>query len=198
MVQPSRNVLALFLAVLAAVATIGAVLALYLRFEVAEQDAFADRAAAAFDRPEVRRVVAREVVVQLIDRGSTDLVAARPVLEGVVEALVGTPPFQRLVRAAAAQSHQLLFERDDNSLVFDLADVSTVVLSGRAQRLARHRQARARRRGRPPGGRPRAQLRRGHAGGGRHRQAAGACGCRCWPCSCWPARWCWPPTAAGR
>ncbi|HEX5910809.1 MAG TPA: hypothetical protein VFY44_09965, partial [Thermoleophilaceae bacterium] len=130
MVRPSRNVLALFLAVLAAVATIGAVLALYLRFEVAEQDAFADRAVAAFDRPEVRRVVAREVVVQLIDRGSTDLVAARPVLEGVVEALVGTPPFQRLVRAAAAQSHQVLFERDDNSLVFDLADVSTVVLSG--------------------------------------------------------------------
>ena len=130
MVQPSRNVLALFLAVLAAVATVGAVLALYLRFEVAERDAFADRAAAAFDRPEVRQVVAREVVVQLIDRGSTDLVAARPVLEGVVEALVGTPPFERLVRAAAAQTHQVLFERDDNSLVFDLADVSTVVLSG--------------------------------------------------------------------
>jgi len=130
MVRPSRNVVALLLAVLAAVATVGAVLALYLRFEVGERDAFADRAAAAFDRPEVRQVVAREVVVQLIDRGSTDLVAARPVLEGVVEALVGTPPFQRLVRAAAAQSHQLLFERDDNSLVFDLADVSTVVLSG--------------------------------------------------------------------
>ena len=130
MVRPSRNVVALLLAVLAAVATVGAVLALYLRFEVGERDAFADRAAAAFDRPEVRQVVAREVVVQLIDRGSTDLVAARPVLEGVVEALVGTPPFQRLVRAAAAQSHGLLFERDDNSLVFDLADVSTVVLSG--------------------------------------------------------------------
>ncbi|HYI35249.1 MAG TPA: hypothetical protein VEX39_01480 [Thermoleophilaceae bacterium] len=130
MVRPSRNLLALVLAVLAAVATVAAVLALYLRFEVAERDAFADRAAAAFDRPEVRRVAAREVVVQLIDRGSTDLVAARPVLEGVVEALTGTPPFQRLVRAAAAQSYEVLFERDDNSLVFDLADVSTVVLSG--------------------------------------------------------------------
>ena len=130
MVRPSRNVLALLLAVLAAVATVGAVLALYLRFEVGERDAFADRTAAAFDRPEVRRVVAREVVVQLIDRGSTDLVSARPVLEGVVDALVGTPPFQRVVRGAAAQSHQLLFERESNSLVFDLADVSTVVLSG--------------------------------------------------------------------
>ena len=111
-------------------ATVGAALALYLRFEVAERDAFADRTAAAFDRPEVRQVVARAVVVELVDRGSTDLVSARPVLEGVVEALVGTPPFERLVRAAAAQSHQLLFERDDTSLVFDLADVSTVVLSG--------------------------------------------------------------------
>lgn len=130
MVQPSRNLLAAVLAVLAAVATIAAALALYLRFEVGERDAFADRAAAAVDRPEVRRVVAREVVVELVDRGSTDLVSARPVLEGVVEALVSTPPFQRLVRAAAAQSHELLFERDDTALVFDLADVSTVVLSG--------------------------------------------------------------------
>ena len=64
MVRPSRNLLALVLAVLAAVATVAAVLALYLRFEVGERDAFADRAAAAFDRPEVRRVVAREVVVR--------------------------------------------------------------------------------------------------------------------------------------
>lgn len=130
MVTPSRNLLALVLAVLAAMATVGAVLALSLRFEVGERDAFADRSVAAFDRPEVRRVVAREVVVELIDRGSTDLVSARPVLEGVVEALTGTPPFQRLVRAAALQSHGLLFEREDSSLVFDLADVSTVVLSG--------------------------------------------------------------------
>ena len=176
--------LALFLAVLAAVATIGAVLALYLRFEVAERDAFADRAAAAFDRPEVRRVVAREVVVQLIDRGSTDLVAARPVLEGVVEALVGTPPFQRLVRAAAAQSHQVLFERDDNSLVFDLADVSTVVLSGMrsvSPDIARRVPGR---RGRTPGRRPRARTspvtrwRRPTPSGG------WPCGSRCWPCSC--------------
>lgn len=130
MAIPTRNVVALALAVLAAVATVGAVLALYLRFEIAEQDAFADRTVAALDRPEVRRVVAREVVVELIDRGSTDLVSARPVLEGVVEALTSTPPFRRLVRAAAAQTHELLFERDDSALVFDLADVSTVVLSG--------------------------------------------------------------------
>lgn len=130
MVRPSRNLLALVLAVLAAVATIGAVLALYLRFEIGDRDAFADRTAAAFERPEVRRVVAREIVVELIDRGSTDLVSARPVLEGVVDALTSTPPFRRLVRIAARQSHQLLFEREDSSLVFDLADVSTVVLSG--------------------------------------------------------------------
>ena len=96
MVQPSRNLLAAVLAVTAAVATVAAALALYLRFEVGDRDAFADHTAAAFDRPEVRRVVAREVVVELVDRGSTDLVSARPVLEGVVEALIGTPPFERL------------------------------------------------------------------------------------------------------
>ena len=174
MVQPSRNLLALSCAVMAAVATVGAVLALYLRFEVGERDAFADRTAAAFDRPEVRRVVAREVVVELIDRGSTDLVSARPVLEGVVEALVGTPPFQRLVRAAAAQSHQLLFERDDNVAGVRPGRREHGGAVRRAQRVARHRQAGARRRGRAAGRRARARLRRRHAGRGRRRPAAGA------------------------
>ena len=196
MAQPSRNLIALFLAVLAAVATVGAVLALYLHFEVGERDAFADRTAAAFDRPEVRRVVAREVVVQLIDRGSTDLVSARPVLEGVVEALVGTPPFQRLVRGAAAQTHQLLFEREDSSLVFDLADVSTVVLSGArsvspdiAKRVPDDVDARlvdVRERAFASDTLAAADT----VGGWPSAPAPGAAPAR--------ARWCWPPTGAGR
>jgi hypothetical protein len=54
--------------------------ALYMRQEIINSDAFADRASDALQRDAVRRVVAREVVVQLFDRGSTDLISARPVL----------------------------------------------------------------------------------------------------------------------
>ena len=42
----------------------------------------------------VRRVVGREIVVNLIDRGSTDLVAARPLLESVVDAVIAVEAVQ--------------------------------------------------------------------------------------------------------
>jgi hypothetical protein len=126
--RPRRDFLAVVLAVLAAVATVAAIVALYLRFEIADSGQFADRAVAALEEPAVRQVASREVVVGLIERGSPDLVSARPVLESAVQAVVATDPFRRLVRVAALQGHHLLFDRGD-AFVLDLADTGTVVVS---------------------------------------------------------------------
>jgi hypothetical protein len=123
-----RDRAAVVLAVVAAVAAVGAVVAVYLRVEVADRDRFADRAVAALDRPEVRDVVARQVVVGVVERGSPELISARPLLETAVEAVVTTGPFRGLVRKAAQQAHSLLFDRG-NAFVFDVADTGTVVLS---------------------------------------------------------------------
>ena len=126
--RPGRDLVALFLALLGAVATVGAVVAIYLKAEIADRDAFADRAVAALEEPAVRQVAARQVVVGVLERGSPDLVSARPLLETAVQTIVGTPPFRALVRTTALQAHSLLFEHG-NAFVFDLADTGTVVLS---------------------------------------------------------------------
>jgi hypothetical protein len=127
-IRPRRDLIGLLLAALAALATVAAVVALYARAEIADRDAFADRAVAAVEVPAVRQVVARQVVVGVLERGSPDLVSFRPVLETAVGAVVATPPFRALVRRAALQAHRLLFDRG-TTFVLDLADTGTVVLS---------------------------------------------------------------------
>lgn len=128
MTRPRRDLLAVVLGVLAALAAVAAIVALYLRDEVADRDAFATRATAALQDSAVRDVASREIVVGLIERGSPDLVSARPLLETAVGAVVGTDAFRGLVRGAALQAHSLLFDRGD-AFVLDLADTGTVVLS---------------------------------------------------------------------
>jgi hypothetical protein len=126
--RPRRDLVALVLSLLAAAATVAAIVALYVQTEIADRDAFADRAVAALDDTAVRDVAAREVVVGVIERGSPDLISARPLLETAVQTIVTTSPFRALVRTTALQAHSLLFEHG-NAFVFDLADTGTVILS---------------------------------------------------------------------
>jgi hypothetical protein len=126
--RSGRDLVAVGLSLLAAVATVGAIVALYVHAEIGDRDAFADRAVAALEDPPVRQVVARQVVVGVLERGSPDLLSARPLLESAVQTIVGTGPFRALVRSAALQGHHVLFDRGD-AFVLDLADTGTVVLS---------------------------------------------------------------------
>jgi hypothetical protein len=116
------------LAALAAVCAIAAVTCIYLRAEILSPRRFADRTAAALDTAPVRRVVARELVAQVVDRASPDLLAARPVITSAVEAFVATRQFRGIVHALAGQAHRLLFDRGGN-VVFSIADAGTVVIS---------------------------------------------------------------------
>ncbi|HYN51799.1 MAG TPA: hypothetical protein VES62_12815, partial [Thermoleophilaceae bacterium] len=99
----------------------------YLRTQVLDQEAFADRAVAALEDDGVRKVVGREIVVNLIDRGSTDLVAARPLLESVVGAVIQTEPFQQIFRRAAVEANRVFFEREKSNALFDIADSAQLV-----------------------------------------------------------------------
>ncbi|HEV7493310.1 hypothetical protein [Baekduia sp.] len=124
-----RDLVSVVLSLLAALATVAAIFAVYLRAEIADRDAFADRAVTALEEPAVRQVVARQVVVGVLERGQPDLLSARPLLESVVQTVVGTGPFRSIVRTAALQGHHVLFDRGD-AFVLNLADTGTVVLSG--------------------------------------------------------------------
>ncbi len=101
---------------------------LYLRKEILSSPAFAQRTEAALRREPVRRVVAREITVQVIDRNASDLIAARPLITSALETIVATPQFAHVIRLAAEQGHRLLFVRGDN-VAFSVADAGTVVVS---------------------------------------------------------------------
>jgi hypothetical protein len=120
----------IILVVLGAVLLLAGTLTLYAREEIVEPDAFADRAVAALDDDGVRHVVARQIVVNVIDRGSTDLVAARPLLESVVAAIVQTQPFESIFRRAALEANRIFFVRERSDTLVNLGDAATVLQFG--------------------------------------------------------------------
>ena len=123
----TRDIAAVVLVVLGAVLLFAGTITFYAREEIIDQEAFADRAVEALDDDGLRRVVGREIVVNAIERGSTDLVGARPLLESVVEAVMETEPFRRVFRAAAVQTNRLFFVREKKNALFDLGDAAEVV-----------------------------------------------------------------------
>ncbi|HEY1449552.1 MAG TPA: hypothetical protein VGF47_01265, partial [Solirubrobacteraceae bacterium] len=116
------------LAVLAAVAVAAGGICLYAREQLLDSGSFADRTVSALAKAPVRRVVSREIVVQVIDQSSPDLLAARPLITSVVDTVVSTQQFREIMHLVAEQAHKLLFDRGGN-VVFSIADASTVVVS---------------------------------------------------------------------
>jgi uncharacterized membrane protein HdeD (DUF308 family) len=123
----TRSVSSVVLVVLGAVLLFVGVIALYAREEIIDREAFADRAVAALDDDGLRHLVSREIVVNLVDRGSTDLVAARPLLESVVDAVVQTQPFRQVFRRAAVETNKVFFVREKSDALVNLGDAATVV-----------------------------------------------------------------------
>jgi uncharacterized membrane protein HdeD (DUF308 family) len=124
----TRSAGSLALALLAAVAIVLGGTCLYVREQLLHARTFADRTVSALAKEPVRRVVSREIVVQVIDQSSPDLIAARPLITSVVDTLAGTQQFRGAIHLVAEQAHRLLFDRGGN-VVFDIADASTVVIS---------------------------------------------------------------------
>jgi hypothetical protein len=123
----TRLTTSIVLVVLGAVLLFVGTVTFYAREEVIDREAFADRAVAALDDDGVRHLVSREIVVNVIDRGSTDLVAARPLLESVVAAIVQTQPFKQIFRRAAVEANKVFFVRDRSDTLVNLGDAATVI-----------------------------------------------------------------------
>lgn len=102
---------------------------LYLRQEVFDADHFADRSSVALKDDDVRQVLADEIVNQIIAQGSSELIQAKPLLQATVATVLGSAPFRAIFRKAVVQVHRALLERDKGSLVLDLADSGTVIIS---------------------------------------------------------------------
>ena len=124
----TRRLLSLVLIVLAGpVALFGATL-LYVREEIVDSRAFADRAADTLRMPAVSHVAAKEFAAQVVEPAVPDAIAARPLVIDGMDRLIRTDAFSPVLRTAAEHAHRLLFERGSNA-VFDVADAGAVVTS---------------------------------------------------------------------
>ena len=101
--------------------------AVYVRVELASPEAFADRSVAALRSDAVRAVVAEEVAVDLLERRTPDLVAARPLVLTAVEAVLETDQFERVLRRAAITAHGVLL-RGDTDVAVELGELRSVLL----------------------------------------------------------------------
>jgi hypothetical protein len=97
----SRGALSVALVVLASLMALGGGLTLYVREELVDSSAFAERAVDAVHEPTLQRVVAREIAVQVLEPAVPDLVAGRPFVQEAVRFVIGSEPFGNVIRTAA-------------------------------------------------------------------------------------------------
>jgi hypothetical protein len=121
-----RRFAAFALAAAAAIALLGAVVTGYANRAFFDADQFATRASAALDNDAVTSEAAKRVTDQLV-AAQPNLVAVRPVLEGVVGGIVGGGAFQDVFRAGVADLHRAVFEQDENTVTLTLADIGATV-----------------------------------------------------------------------
>ncbi len=124
----ARRLLSLALIVLAGPVALFGTAVLYLREEVLDSQAFADRAVNVVHEPTMSRVIAREITVQVVEPALPDLIAGRPLIEDGLTTIIRSDAFRPVARLAAEHGHRLLFERGSNA-VFDVADAGAVVSS---------------------------------------------------------------------
>ncbi|MYE31464.1 MAG: hypothetical protein F4X80_02135, partial [Chloroflexi bacterium] len=88
-------------------------------------DGFSERAVRALDDDDVQEYVSTVIVDTLIEEGSPDLIAARPLIEAAVQAVIGSSPFEQLYETALRETHRTLLSEDP--IVLQIVDVSVVV-----------------------------------------------------------------------
>ena len=116
----------LALIVLGVVLALAGLASTYVKHELAEPEAFADRAVEALRSEQVRAVIAEQVAVALLERGSPDLVSSRPLLLTAVEAVLETDEFARVLRRSAMTAHGVLL-RGDRDVIVELEDAREVL-----------------------------------------------------------------------
>jgi hypothetical protein len=121
-----RNVLARALAVLAALALVLAVAASYIRSTVVDSNQFADRATIVLHNPSIRSLITNTVTDDLVLHRAPDLVAAKPLIEGVVSSVVASNAFAALFRAGVRDVHRAVLHHDRNTVTLTVEDVGTL------------------------------------------------------------------------
>ena len=87
---------------------------------------FSYRVAESMAQPAVARVVAGEIVDQIVE-SHRDMTAYRPVLVGAVQYVVSSAPFRAVVRRAAKKAHETLISQTGRDLTLSVSDLGVIV-----------------------------------------------------------------------
>ncbi|MBB4661266.1 hypothetical protein [Conexibacter arvalis] len=125
-----RPALPLLLVCLAGLLALIALPAVYVRGEIVDERALADRVGAAATSAPVRAVAAQRIVDAAVDAGAEQLLITRPLAIAGIESLLDTPVVRQLARGAARDAHALLVEGREGTFVLDLGRGTALVLDG--------------------------------------------------------------------
>jgi len=113
---------------LAAILLLLSLLTLYANRVLFDSDQFANHVGAAIEKPAVKDEVGRQITDGMVD-AQPDLVAVSPVIQSVAAGVVGSRPFNGLLRAAVRDLHRAVFKHDKDTVALTVADVGVVVSS---------------------------------------------------------------------
>jgi hypothetical protein len=125
----SRTAAATLLGVAAALLLTVGVIRLWLAEVLYDEDRFAANAVSLMENDTVRAEVRRVLVDQAIDQ-QPDLLAARPLLETVVETALTSRPFERILETAARDLHRAVFAGERQSFVLNISEVAILAQAG--------------------------------------------------------------------
>jgi hypothetical protein len=131
--------------VLAVTLLLLSLVALYANRVLFDSGQFANHVGAAVEEPAVKDEIGRRITDGIVEQ-QPDLIAVRPVIEGVAGGVVGSGAFDDLLRAAVRDVHRAIFKRDQNTVTLTVADVGVVVgaaLEQLAPRIAKRIRSRA-------------------------------------------------------
>jgi hypothetical protein len=128
-----RTIASRVIVALAALLTVAAVVAGYMRHELLDDQRFSQRATHALKDRDVRDLVAREVTDRVVLKADPDLLAARPLIETVTASIIGSGPFASLYGSSVRRLHSSLLSGRSSRLTLDLRDAGIVVRSGMRQ-----------------------------------------------------------------
>jgi hypothetical protein len=121
------------LVVVASVAMLLALAAVYAWRAVSDSDQFANRATAALRDERVRTVLAERITDQVVLARKADLQAARPLILSTAAGVVGSRAFTGLFRSAVRDVHAAVYARDQDTFTLTVADVGTVLAAALEQ-----------------------------------------------------------------
>ena len=121
-----RRAIVISLIILGIIAGVLGTTMVYAWDAVVDSDEAAQRAVSALSQPEMRELIAEQVVDQIVVV-APDALAVRPLLKQVVMGVLATPSFQSVLQRALRDLHQTIFIGNTNTLTVELTDTVLVV-----------------------------------------------------------------------